>query len=282
MTPRKILVCVLALGALLGACVPPEPDEDLVRDFDPETTIMGEIQEAGLLRVGVTANQALYREESGQPTGLAGDLAAEVADTLGVDAEFTVASSDSLLQMVEDGTVDLAFPVTPVVEKLVRTRGVSDPYFMAHQRLLVPADSGIRSLEDVDGPICVAGDPETTLSPQALGVEGMVAYDVTGCPPPSTGDTPAISGLDIELVGAAYEALDTKIVGDELTTAGISMIVEKGASGWLGFVDNVLGEFKSEGLWLESYNESIEEYLGPQRAPEITVEEAAALFPREI
>ena len=53
--------------------------------------------------------------------------------------------------MVEDGDVDLAFPVVPVVERLVRTKGVSDPYFMAHQRLLVPGDSDTDSIEDLSG-----------------------------------------------------------------------------------------------------------------------------------
>lgn len=283
MTPKRSTLCVLALVVGLGACVPPEPEEDLIRDFDPETTIMGAIQETGLLRVGVTSNQALHREAGGEVTGLAADLATEVADTLGVEPEFTVASNDSLLQMVQDGDVDLAFPVVPVVEKLVRTAGVSDPYFMAHQRLLVPSGSGIDSLDDVEGQVCVAGDPDTTLDLETLNpkVEATEALDVTGCYSPGS-EVPLISGLDLELVGAVYALEDGEIVGDELTTAGISMVVEKGASGWLGFVDNVLGEFKSDGLWLESYNESFESYLGPQRAPEITVEEAAALFPKEL
>jgi polar amino acid transport system substrate-binding protein len=296
MTPNRSILCVLALFLALGACVPPEPEEDLIRDFDPETTIMGAIQEAGLLRVGVTSNQALHREDGGEVTGLAADLATEISDTLGVEPEFTVASNDSLLQMVQDGDVDLAFPVVPVVEKLVRTSGVSDPYFMAHQRLLVLEGSGIEGMDDIEGEVCVGGDPETTLDVSAGNpdLEVTEALDVTGCYTTSTPpeDLPPISGLDIELVGAAYAlgnscgpeapCVPFEVVGDELTTAGISMVVEKGASGWLGFVDNVLGEFKSEGLWLESYNESFESYLGPQRAPEITVEEAAALFPREL
>jgi polar amino acid transport system substrate-binding protein len=300
MTPGRYLICALALVAALGACVPPEPEEDLVRDFDPETTVMGAIQEAGLLRVGVTSNQALHREVSGEPAGLAADLGSEIAGTLGVDAEFTVASNDSLLQMVEDGSIDVAFPVVPVVEELVRTKGVSDPYFMAHQRLLVPGDSEIDSIDDVAGEICAGGDPETILdvSTSNPSLEVTQVPDVTGCYGVSTAfkgqelQPPVMTGLDIDLVGAAYalqglcppeaRCLPPRIVGDELTTAGISMVVEKGASGWLGFVDNVLGDFKSEGLWLESYNESFEAYLGPQRAPEYTVEEAAALYPREL
>jgi polar amino acid transport system substrate-binding protein len=288
MTPKRSTLCVLALVVALGACVPPEPEEDLIRDFDPETTVMGAIQEAGLLRVGVTSNQALHREDGGEVTGLAADLATEIADTLGVEPEFTVASNDSLLRMVQDGDVDVAFPVVPVVEKLVRTSGVSDPYFMAHQRLLLLEGAGIEGVGDLEGEVCVGGDPETTLDLSAGNpdLEVTEALDVTGCyttsAPPE--DLPPISGLDIELVGAAYAlgGVPFDVVGDELTTAGLSMVVEKGASGWLGFVDNVLGEFKSEGLWLESYNESVESYLGPQRAPEITVEEAAALFPREL
>lgn len=301
MTPKRCLFGSLALVvALGGACVPPEPDEDLVRDFDPETTVMGAIQEAGTLRAGVTSNQALYREAGGEPAGLAADLALEISDTLGVDADFTVASNEDLLVMVEDGTVDVAFPLTPVVEELVRQAGVSDPYFIAHQRVLVPGASDATTVEELDGEVCSVGEHEllVALGGVSPSVHVTDAEEASDCYEASevfvdkTLTPPTMTGLDLDLVGAAYnlqalcppeaECLPPKIVGDELTTAGISVFVEKGASGWLGFVDNVLGDFKSEGHWLESYNESLESYLGPQRAPEITVEEAAALYPREL
>jgi hypothetical protein len=300
MTPKRCLWCAIALVVALGACVPPEPEEDLIRDFDPETTVMGAIQEAGLLKVGVAPNQALYREADGAPAGLAAALGLEVAGALGVEADFTVATNEELLEMVGEGAIDLAFPVTPVVETLVRTAGVSDPYFIAHQRILVADASDVTSVEELDGDVCAVGDLETLIVIDELnpGINVTDASEPADCYETSeifeeeALAPPVMTGLDLDLVGAAYSlqglcppearCLPPKIVGDELTTAGISMFVEKGASGWLGFVDNVLGEFKSEGHWLESYNESLESYLGPQRAPEITVEEAAALYPREL
>jgi ABC-type amino acid transport substrate-binding protein len=300
MTPKRYLWCSLALVVALGACVPPEPEEDLIRDFDPETTVMGAIQEDGVLEVGIAGNPALYREVAGEPAGLGADLALEVAGTLGVEADFTVATDEELLEMVEDGDVDLALPLTPVVETLVRTAGVSDPYFIAHQRLLVPAGSPAGAVEDLEGEVCAVGYAETLVSLEELNPgltitgPGTAAecYDDSKLFEDRRLVPPVMTGLDLDLVGAAYSlqglcppearCLAPEIVGDELTTAGISMFVEKGASGWLGFVDNVLGEYKSEGLWLESYNASLESYLGAQRAPEITVEEAAALYPREL
>ena len=297
MTPKRFLWCAIALVVALGACVPPEPEEDLIRDFDPETTVMGAIQEAGLLRVGVAPNPALYREDNGEPEGLAATLALEVAEKLGVEADFTVSSNDALLEEIgEGGTFDLVFPTTPVVETLLRTVGVSDPYLIAHQRILVAEGSDVTGVEDLDGEVCTVGDIETLAAVDGLN-PGVIVTQTEPCYGPDDLDTgtlslPPMTGLDVDLVGTAYTVLDLcppeaqcpppRIVGDELSTAGISMFVEKGASGWLGFVDNVLGDFKSEGHWLESYNESLEPYLGPRRAPEITVEEAAALYPREL
>ncbi|MGH2754905.1 MAG: substrate-binding periplasmic protein [Actinomycetota bacterium] len=297
---KKLGLGLLAIACLLAACVPPEPEEDLIRDFDPETTVMGAIQRAGLLRVGVPNNEALYRETGEEDQGLAADLAREIADTLGVETDFTVAANDTLVQMVKDDEIDVAFPVVPVVEKLVRTSGVSDPYFIAHQRLLVPGGAEARSLEELDGEICVFGDPETTIGPSTVAPDLEVTeaddasdcYETGGVFDDQTLAPPAMTGLDLALVGAALDlqgmcppearCLPPEVVGPGLTTAGISMVVEPGASGWVGFVDNVLADFKSDGLWLESYNTSLESYLGPQRAPEITVEEAAALYPREL
>ena len=297
MTPKRCLWCAIAFFVALGACVPPEPEDDLIRDFDPETTVMGAIQEAGLLKVGVAPNPALYREESGEPEGLAATLALEVAARLGVEADFTVASNEALIEEIREGSsYHLAFPTTPVVEPLVRTAGVSDPYLIAHQRILVAEGSDITGVEDLGGEVCAVGDSETLASLNELN-PSVTVTQTEPCYGPDVLDEGALSlppmtGLDVDLVGTAYTVLDLcppeaqcpppRIVGDELSTAGISMFVEKGASGWLGFVDNVLGEFKSEGHWLASYNESLESYLGRQRAPEITVEEAAALYPREL
>ncbi|MGH2756395.1 MAG: hypothetical protein ACRDI3_01240, partial [Actinomycetota bacterium] len=57
------LVAVL-LCLLLSGCVPPEESNDRVLRYDPEKTVMGQIQARGVLRVGLPEGT-----EPGAPAG---------------------------------------------------------------------------------------------------------------------------------------------------------------------------------------------------------------------
>lgn len=140
------------VAALLAACVPPEVDDDSIPVFDPQETLAGKIQKRGVLVVGVEDDAPPIASSSGaEPEGFTVEMGRWLADGLGVDIEFVPATTAELATMVSDHNVDVAFPLTPITEPALDEHLFSDPYFVAHQRLLVPASSPIGGVEDLSG-----------------------------------------------------------------------------------------------------------------------------------
>ena len=275
MIRKLVLVALVALS--LGACIPAEPDDDLIRDFDPEETVMGAIQERGTLQVGF--------DEAMPPDlrGFVSNLGREVSEALGVDVEYATATTEELLSGITDDTFDLAFPLMPItegrVDEMRKTHGFTDPYLVAHQRLLI-GDASLAT----GGSVCEILDHETGLDLTSIypEVERRLG-DWTSCMGlMEAGDVDAVTGPDIVLAGMLEELPGTAIVGDQLNTEGYGAVVEAGANAWTDYVSQVLEEAQQEGRWTDFFNASFAETLGSQDPPGMSAEEAAALFPSDV
>ena len=278
--PRLVAV-VLALTA--AACVPPPPDNDEFVRFDEET-VMGEIQAAGTIVVGIP-------DDAGQPwVDFVTPLANDISGSLGVSLEIESHPNDELVALVDDGELDAAFPVVTLTEELVRKHAFSDPIYVAHQRLVVPADAGVETVEDLDGVVGSPIDDATGVELPDLN-EGLLTVplkpgDAAGCAPlfeqdlvtAATAPDVLLAALLAEL-GPGYE-----VAGEQLTTEPLGVSLERGASAWVDYVNGIITEFDDEGRWAHAYEESLGELLGgePPDPPNMTVEEAAALFPSEL
>jgi glutamate transport system substrate-binding protein len=274
---RVLLLVAMVLA--MASCIPAEPDDDLIRSFDPEDTVMGTIQERDLLRVG-------FDDE--MPPALRGfvsNLGREVSDALGVQIEYSVGTTDELLARITDDSLDLVFPLIPITESRVdemrKTHGFTDPYLVAHQKLLVGTGyTTAQSPEDLAGEtVCAALDDQTGLD-LALLVEDLTIEedDVRGCTESfEAREVAAITAPDIVLAGV--DAAGGAIVGDQLNTEGYGAVVEAGANAWTDYVSQVLEEAQQEGRWDEFFSVSFGELLGSQDPPGMSAEEAAALFP---
>jgi polar amino acid transport system substrate-binding protein len=288
---RSRLVPVALALACAGACVPPVPDNDAFTRFDEET-VMGVVQEAGVLVVGLP-------EDVGPPwalgsgdraRGFAPDVARDIAESLRVDLDFVEAPNDELVGMVDEGEVDVAFPVVTVTEELVRKHAFSDPIFVSHQRLLVPAASGIESVEDLSGEVCSPIDDSTgvevhTLNPSASTLP-LQEGDAAGCIPLlEDGLADAATATDV-LLATMMAGLPSgfEVTGEQLTTEPLAVSLERGASGWVDYVNKVITEFDQEGRWAASYERHFGPLLGGEtpEPPNMTLEEAAALFPADL
>ena len=300
MSPR-LLACLLALFISGTACVPPEPDDDVMRTFDAETTVMGRVQEAGILRVGVPNDRpALADPDTGE--GFLASLAEEVAESLGTDIEIVPAANDELIPAIDAGEIDLAFPAVAITEERVRQDNDKhlflDPYLVSHQRLLVQGTavaSDLRAESLAGKPVCAASDPETEIDLTVI----EPTIDLQGVAVPEEcaslferGETFAATGSDVVLLGIAQtlcpeacpEGETTALVGDQLSTFGYGPVIEGGATSWKDYVVNVLEEAQQEGRWEEYYEEHLTELSEGEvlEPPGMTVEEAAALFPKEL
>ena len=298
--PKKVLLCVLAL-VLSAGCVPPEPDDDLQRTFDAETTVMGRIQAAGVLLVAVPDDRPTLADPASQEGFVAG-LGQEVADSLGVDLELIGAPNEELIPLVDAGQVDLVFPAVSITEQRVRQDSDKhlflDPYLVAHQRLLVkgnavPSDFATRDLAGES--VCALVDPDTDIDisdiEPSIDLQGTIVPDECASLL-ARDEVAAVTGSDVVLLGIgtslcgaeACEGGSAVLVGEQISTFGYGPVIEGRASSWKDYVENVLEEAQQEGRWQALYEKYLTglsngEVLEP---PGMTVEEAAALFPKEL
>lgn len=287
------LPLVPLIGALMlsAACVPPEPEVNLARSYD-ELTVMGEIQERGNIVIGIAddAYPLGYVDQNDQAQGFSAELGRRIAETLDVEARFISGTSQQLLDLPQEGQADIVFPAVAITEELVDKKyQFSDPYYISHQRLMV-ASTGYRIISSINQlageAVCATGD-ETQVSLDVLeeDIEIVHAEPLQCLHFIERGDVAAITGSDFLLAGLRAGKEDRyAIIGDQLTTEGIGAVIERGASGWTDFVNAVFEEAEDDGLWASAFNASIGQGLDDVAAepPEITAEEAAALYPADI
>lgn len=112
------MVVGLALAGALAGCgltIPADPDGTL-------NTVTG-----GELRVGTSADGSLVDVDDGDPSGSVIDLVEGFADDIDAHIDWTVASEETLVTMLESGELDLVAggitAETPWVDKVGVTRG---------------------------------------------------------------------------------------------------------------------------------------------------------------
>lgn len=241
------LVSLTCLLMVMVACVPPEESNDRIKSYDPEENIMGQIQERGVMRIGIPSDHPPFAivEEGAEPRGFVVDIGALAAESLGVTPEFIPAPSAELLEMIrldpeECGTetdIDLAFPMVPITEELITDFTFTDPYWVGHTRSLLENGNEINR------------------------------------------------GPDVELLARAYEDPGLEVGGEQQSTEGYGAASRCGTTTFGNVVSQVINEADAEGDWTASYVTWLADLFAdpaPDQVPIMTVEDAAALYPAEL
>ncbi len=92
-------------------------------------------------------------EEGGEVVGLDIDIVSEVAEDLGADLEIKITPFEGIQSGADLSTnnCDIVASGITITEEREENMDFSDPYFDADQGLLVPAGSGVDSLEALEG-----------------------------------------------------------------------------------------------------------------------------------
>ncbi len=286
---RSCLALLIALS-VVAACVPPETDP--IRRF-PVDTALGELQETGTMRIAVDTNWRPFGDEDANgPRGFAVDLGRFVAGEMGMEAQLIAASSpDEVAGLVNGGEADLGFAAFELTEESVRNNSLTDPFFIAHQRLAVPAGSDIEAVDDLEGKrVCEVVHEITGVSVSELiePVDVSEENDVGACVMEvRRGTVDAVSapdGLLLPWLEADGADPNLELTGDEATTVGWAAIASPELSGIVGHFNDSLAEAKSDGDWTRWYARWIEPLTGESEPepPQLSLEEAAALFPSSL
>ena len=281
----------MALALLAMACVPP-PSDDVLPEFKDERLVR-EIRARGEIRIGVPNDfpalglrdpQVTGRGPATVGRGFAADVGGWVAQELRVPARLIAAPAAELPTLLAQDRADLVFPVIAITEKSARRHTFTNPYYIAHQRLLVPVGSGISQMEQLGGKtVCSLIDPKTEvdlaqLRPNIQTVDASTIGECAGLL--RSGEVDAATAADVRLFEILQDSKRYEIVGDELSTEGYGGVVESGASGFADFVDEVLYNAVEDGRWLTSYRRWVGSVTRSEpETPRLRVEEAASLFP---
>jgi polar amino acid transport system substrate-binding protein len=118
------------------------------------TSARQDLAPAGKLRAGINYSNFLLATKdpaTGEPRGIAPDLAREIARRLDVPLEFvTFESAGKMADAVTDGVWDIAF----LANEPERANEISftTPYLTIEAGYLVPAGSAIQRMEEIDRP----------------------------------------------------------------------------------------------------------------------------------
>lgn len=143
---KKAISCCLGLAMAIS----------LVGSFTSmaeEQTALARIQEKGKLVVATDAAWPPFEYMEGENVvGADLDIAADIAESLGVELEIVNAAFDSLSMYLENGEADLAIAAITVTEDRKEAMEFSEPYCDSYQYIVVKEDNeDVKNIDDLAG-----------------------------------------------------------------------------------------------------------------------------------
>lgn len=257
-----------------------------VKKFPSDTT-MGRLQEAGEIKIGVrfsTSQFGFLNPATGEVEGFDVDLAKTIARALGVTPKFIETSSADRIPFLKAGTADLVIATMTITRQRDQEIDFSEPYYVAHNRVLVKKNSGIVSIDDLAGKTVCASKgslPERTIMmkvPQAE-IRSLEAGSPVSCLELlQSGEVDGIASDDVLLLATLLQDPSTSLVRDKLSIEPYGVGIKDGDTAFKAFVDEVIADYKKSGAWKRSYQKWVGQHTGEeQEPPTITLQEALAI-----
>ncbi|MGH3778214.1 MAG: glutamate ABC transporter substrate-binding protein [Pseudonocardiaceae bacterium] len=254
-----------------------------VQEFPSDTT-MGRLQEAGEIEIGVRFGAPQFgflNPVTGEVEGFDVDLGKAIANALGVTPRFIETGSPDRIPFLTAGTVDLVIATMTITSRRDEVIDFSEPYYVAHNRVLVKKDSGIDSADDLAGKtVCVSKGslPERTMMakvPEA-NLRSLEEGSTVSCLELlQSGEVDGIASDDVLLLGILLQDPSTSLVLDQLSVEPYGVGLKEGDTEFKKFVDEVIADYKESGAWKRSYQRWVGKYTGEeQEPPTITLQEA--------
>ena len=274
-----MLSMVLAGSMLLTGCGGgnTQTADDTSAD-DTQQTETAENTEGGTLVMGTNAQFPPYefRDENNEVAGIDADIAAAIADKLGMELEITDMAFDSLIPALQSGTIDIILAGMTADPERAESVDFTDSYATGVQVIIVPEDSDIAPAEQEDGTMAVdltgkligvqAGTTGDMYCTDDYGQESVRQYD-NGALAVSALANGQIDCVVIDNEPAKnYVAANTglKILDTEYITENYAAAIAKDNTELYEQVNAAIQELKADG--------TIDEIIGKY----ITTDEAAA------
>jgi polar amino acid transport system substrate-binding protein len=115
-----------------------------------------EIKARGKIYIGTDATYPPmeFHDESGEIVGFDIDLGRAIAEELGVEAVFIDTAWDGIFPALDAGKFDIIISSTSITEERLKSKEMSDPYYVTSQAIAVRKDNTtIRGPEDLKGKV---------------------------------------------------------------------------------------------------------------------------------
>ena len=218
-----------------------------------------ELSEPGTLRVAINLGNILLvtgKSASGDPEGVAPDLAAEAARRLGVAVSYrTYPMPGELADALEHDEWDIG--LIAVEPKRAETIAFCAPYVEIEGSYLVPPDSEIRRVEEVDRPgirIAVANRAayDLYLSRNLKHAELCRATGLGGALELFVNEKlDALAGLKPALLENAGKLPGARVLDGSFSTVGQAIGTKPGNTALKAFLDDFTADVKASGLVAE-------------------------------
>lgn len=223
-------------------------------------SFMARIKRRGYLIAGVNAGFLGFgylNPFTGHIEGFEIDLARQVAKAIFGNPnaiQLKALTVPERIKSVQDGAVDIVVDAVTITCERRQQVDFSTVYYDAHQRVLVPATSRARGLQDLGGKrVCASAQsapipviehypshPIAVGAPQAI--DCLVYLQ--------QGRVDAISTDDSILEGLRAQDLHyTSIVGPPLANVPYGMAISKSHPDFVRFVNGVLAQLRADGTW---------------------------------
>jgi polar amino acid transport system substrate-binding protein len=219
---------------------------------------MKELVPTGKLRVGVAFAPSpsplfVVKDADGKPRGVTVDLATELANQLGVPAEFMVApNTGQLVDALEAETIDISF--MPVDEERKGRVDFGPVYFLVESTYMVTEASGLKKVDEVDRVgVRVVGIANTT----TIRAAGRSLKNTTVTAAQSIGEAvEMLTGGKADAFALSRDSLPpfvaklpgSRIVDGCFQLTGIAVALPKGRPDGLAYVSAFLEKAKNSGV----------------------------------
>ncbi len=211
------------------------------------------IQEERILRVGIDPTYPPF--EIGDENGLRGidvDLAALLADEMGVEVEFVWIGYDGLYDGLLTGKVDLLISALVIMPSQMDDFAYSTPYFDAGERLIVPIDSddvNMGMLNSVAVELGAQGHVEAIAqqkeSPALLVLPYNTAEEALTAVLQHEADGAVMDGINGRLL--LHDHPDLRLLPDPVTIESFAIVVRKEDQALLREINDVLAILGDDG-----------------------------------
>lgn len=247
----------------------------------PAGSTMQRIEARGYLIAGVDEDSYLfgYRNPStasGAPpvVGFDIDVVHEIARAIFGDPDrvrFKIITQAQRVSAVTSGQVDIVADSMTITCDRKQSVAFSTDYFDAGQRILVDENSPVASIADLAGrKVCAVSGTTSiqTLAEPQYRLTPISAATWTDCLAMlQQGEVDAVSTDDSILVGLQEQDPYTKIVGPRFTSEPHGLAMPLGEPDFVRFVNAVLEQMRTDGVWTRLYQEWIGTRLGPVPPP---------------